>query len=108
MSEPAKAVGDSIGRHLRQRSMWSSVLQCGWVAWRVVSDGHLALDLPDDNCCDMRGAIKVAQMLCPMVWRIDTYAGGKPETIYAIHKGKWSAYDANSSIAKALRSVSYE
>ena len=85
--------------------MWSSGLQCGWTAWRVVNDGHLALDLPADNCCDMRGAIKAAEALCPLVWRIDTYAGGKPDTIYAEHKGKWAAYEARSSHAKALRSA---
>lgn len=103
--ESLNAVGSPVERQVRPRAMWSSGLQCGWIAWRVVNDGHLALDLPDDNCCDMRGAIKAAEVLCPLVWRIDTYAGGKPDTIYAIHKGKWAAYDANSSIAKALRSA---
>jgi hypothetical protein len=77
--------------------MWSSGLQCGWNSWTVVDDGILRLDMPDANCCDMRGAIKAAQALCPMVWRIDTYAGGEPDTMYVERGGKWHAVDQRTA-----------
>jgi len=83
-----------VERRVRQRAIWSSGLQCGWISWTVVDDGILRLDMPADNCCDMGGAIKAAEALCPMVWRIDTYAGGKPDMMYLFQPGKggWQAF----------------
>ena len=83
------ALEDFVELILMEGSAWSSGLQCRWISWAVVDDNVLRLDMPDANCCDMRGAIKAAGALCPMVWRIDTYAGGKPDTTYWIRKGKW-------------------
>lgn len=78
---------------LNQRSMWSSDLSCGWTAWRVVDDGHLALETPSGQYCSMAGAIKAAEALCPLVWRIDTYVGGEVDTMYVLRPGReeWSA-----------------
>lgn len=90
----AVALAAHLMRGRRQpRATWSSALVCGWQAWRVVDDGHLALELPANNCCDMRGAIKTAEALCPMVWRIDTYSGGEPDMVYFLDTktGKWQA-----------------
>ena len=87
-----------------KKAIWSGALQCGWIAWRVVDDGHLALDLPAHNCCDMRAAIEAAQKLCPMVWRIDTYSGDEADTKYVIDgkTGTWLAYDGDSRMNRAL------
>jgi hypothetical protein len=82
------------------RSTWSSRLKCGWISWSVVDDGILRLDMPPDHCCDMRGAIRSAEDLCPMVWRIDTYAGGEPDTIYLRRGDKWTVTDKR--LSKAL------
>ena len=90
-------------RKVDPRAMWSSNLMCGWISWTVVDDGILRLDMPKNNCCDMGGAIKVAEALCPSVWRIDTYAGGKPDTMYLIDGTGWKAVDTR--MAKILFSV---
>ena len=89
----------------KQRVMWSSGLQCGWISWTVVDDGILRLDMPVDNCCDMRGAIKAAEALCPMVWRIDTYAGGEPDTMYLLQPGKVGWHAVERDRARLLYSV---
>lgn len=81
----------------REHAMWSSDLQCGWLSWTVVDGGILRLDMPDDNCCDMTGAIKAAEALCPLVWRIDTYAGGKPDTMYLLRGSEWKAVDERAA-----------
>lgn len=71
---------------------WSSALQCSWKAWRVEDDGHLILELPDGHRCDMRGTIKTAEALCPLVWRIDVISGDEPDIVYFQEAGgKWEA-----------------
>ena len=79
------------------RATWSSGLQCAWTSWSVVDSGILRLDMPPDNCCDMGGAIKAAEVLCPLVWRIDTYAGGQPDTMYLLRGGEWAAVDTRDA-----------
>src|SRR5574344_25933 len=71
---------------------YSSALQCCWSAWRVIDEGQLALDMEQDECCDMRGAIRVAQTIMPCVFRIVTFSGDSPDTEYKLRQGKWSAY----------------
>jgi hypothetical protein len=44
----------------------------------------------------MGGAIKTAQALCPSVRRIDTYAGGEPDTTYLERGSEWEAIKACS------------
>jgi len=72
---------------------WNEDLQCHWNAWRVIGRRHLVLELPAQNCCDMRGAIKIAQYLCPDVDKIDTYCAGIPDTRYRFDSDdeKWEA-----------------
>ena len=96
-----------LERSVRPHAMWSSDLQCAWTAWRVVDDGHLAVDLPVANCCDMRGAIKAAKSLCPLVWRIDTFTGGEADTTYFLHGGNWVAKDVRPN-AEIERRVAEE
>ena len=81
----------SESRQHNPSSNWSSGLQCDWVAWRVVDSGILRLDMPDFECCDMSGAIKTAKALCPTVRRIDTYSGGKLDTMYVMESDKWTS-----------------
>ena len=84
----------NVTRPLSERRIqWSSALQCGWTSWRVVDSGHLALDLPPDQACDMRGAIATAESICPLVWRIDVFAGGLPDVTYWTHLGTWKVAD---------------
>ena len=73
---------------------WNDELQCHWSAWRVISERHLALDLPPHNSCDMSGAIRIAQFLCPDVDKIDTYHAGLPDTRYRFNHDddKWEAF----------------
>lgn len=70
---------------------YSSKLKCPFNGWRVIADGELALDLPADVCCDMGGAIEIAEKVMPAVWRIATFAGGTLDTEYRLECGKWVA-----------------
>ena len=70
---------------------YSSKLKCAFNAWRVIADGEIALELPAGNCCDMGGAIEIAEKIMPSVWRIATFMGGEPDTEYRFSGGKWSA-----------------
>ncbi len=70
-------------------SMYSSALKCAWSRWSVVDAGILRLDMPEHQVCSMEGAIKQAEALCPMVWRIDTYSNGKPDTMYIFRNNQW-------------------
>lgn len=72
---------------------YSSKLQCVFNGWRVLSDGEIALDMPEHNCCDMRGAIDIASVIMPSVWKISTFCGGLPDVMYILIDGKWGAYD---------------
>jgi hypothetical protein len=42
-------------------------------------------------CTDMTGAIELFRHLHPGVERIETYAGGHPDTIYSLGVGRWTA-----------------
>ena len=67
-------------------------LQCDWESWEQIGPGELMLKMPEGNCCDMNGAIDIAQAIMPGVWRIATYAGGSPDTEYRKLKGVWVAF----------------
>ncbi len=74
------------------RGVWSDELCCHWSAWRVVDETTLALDLGTWECCDMSGAIRLAQGLLPGVQRILTYAGVELDTVYVRQSGdEWQA-----------------
>ena len=40
------------------------------------------LDFPEGDCCDMSGAIALFTAIDPGVRQIETFAGGKPDTVY--------------------------
>lgn len=87
-----------------RRHMWSDSLVCHWISWTIEWDGFLRLDLPKDNCCNMRGAIKTAEAICPMVFRIDVYAGGKLDVTYsrANAEAKWMSIDRRHRVEAKL------
>ena len=73
---------------------WNEDLVCHWSAWRVISEQHLVLELPSENVCDMGGAIKIAQSLCPDVDTIDVYSGDVLDVQYRFDSDdeKWKAF----------------
>jgi hypothetical protein len=79
---------------------YSSKLQCVFNGWRVLSDGEIALDMPEHNCCDMRGAIDIASVIMPSVWKISIFCGGMPDVMYILINGKWGAYDQRYGVKK--------
>ena len=78
-------------------SAYSSAMQCDWQAWRVLASGELALDMPNENCCDMQAAVDIAEKLMPSVWRIATFSGGAPDTEYRNVRGEWLAFDVSAN-----------
>lgn len=49
------------------------------------------LFMPKDNCCDMSGCVAMFERIDPHVKRIETFAAGKPDTMYGRPNG-WVAY----------------
>ena len=50
------------------------------------------LDMPEGNCCDMRGCIDLFKKIDPRVSRISTFAGGVQDTAYRLNAdGRWIA-----------------
>lgn len=50
------------------------------------------LDFPEMNCCHMPGAIALFTAIDPGARVIDTYAGGKPDTLCRLVDGEWTAF----------------
>ena len=50
------------------------------------------LRMPEANCCDMKGCIELFERIDPDVLRIETFAGGQPDTFYWRRaSGRWEA-----------------
>jgi hypothetical protein len=84
-------------------STYSEILHTTFNGWRVLNNGELALDMPADCCCDMRGAIKIAKNIMPTVWRIATFADNQPDIEYRLRfDGEWVAFErCNTNKAEA-------
>jgi hypothetical protein len=63
--------------------VFSAKLKCFWIRWVPLTDTDLALVLPANNSCDMTGAIEVAQLLCPLVTRIEVMEERRMDVIYS-------------------------
>jgi hypothetical protein len=50
------------------------------------------LDFPELNCCDMSGAIEMVTAIAPDVRVIETYAGGKPDTVFRRNGDDWDTF----------------
>lgn len=59
----------------------------------VPADAVVKFHMAQGNCCDMLGAITVANGLLQGVKRIETYSGAEPDTAYAWSEdeGEWRA-----------------
>jgi hypothetical protein len=67
---------------------WDSKLQCA--VQKLQYDFRTKtgrLEFPEGDCCDMSGAISLFAAIDKDVRVIDTYAGGKPDTIYRRGQG---------------------
>lgn len=79
-------------------SQYSEELKCSWISWRPIGHGHLALDMPEDNCCDMRAAVIMAAALMPRISRITTFSGGVADTQYQLRNGEWVAFESRPPV----------
>jgi hypothetical protein len=73
--------------------IWHPDLQCKLVSVRATYDGSVTFNLPDDNCVDMGGAIRIAQAVMPNVATIYTQQGHIPDVMYTRSGDKWTAHD---------------
>ena len=78
------------------KSTYNDQLQCEFYGWRVRRFGELELHLPIGNVCSMSGAIKQAEMLMPIVFKISVFVGTDLDVMYIMSVGKpkitWTAY----------------
>lgn len=52
------------------------------------------LEMEPYNCCDMRGCISYFGGIDPAVKRIETFAGGVPDTFYVRSGRRWAAFES--------------
>ena len=69
----------------------SDELQCCWDKWVFIDPTKLELYLPEYNCTDMGGCIRVAKALMPKVNMITVFEAGVLTTNYKKIGGKWKA-----------------
>ena len=81
-------------------STWSAALVCNWSSIHP-GDGPdvIVIQLPKNNCTDMRGAIKIARAVMPKVTTIYTVAGGKLDTLYLKTGKEWGCFDIREKAA---------
>jgi|688.fasta_scaffold1809558_2 hypothetical protein len=58
----------------------------------VCSSEIIEFYFPKDECCDMSGAIEIAEYINPKVKLIVTISGDKIDTCYKKNKKTWSAH----------------
>jgi hypothetical protein len=63
------------------RENFCPILCCRWLAWIARSDTTIELQVPDNNCTDMTGAIQQAQKLNPIVVHIIVREAGSRQII---------------------------
>ena len=56
-------------------------------------NGVARLHLASEHCCDMSGCVDYFERRDPNVQRIETYSGGKLDTIYVRRAGRWLALE---------------
>ena len=56
------------------------------------------LDLEALCCCSMTGAVAMFVAIDQEVQRIETFAGGKPDTAYVRHRQGWQAVEADGRV----------
>lgn len=73
-------------------AIYDPALGCEYEGWRVLGADKIGLYMPEGDCCDMTGAIRIATILMPGVSQIDTFSGDVPDTRYRLEHGRWVAY----------------
>jgi hypothetical protein len=74
--------------------VWNSDLQCVLLSIEVTAPGVLRLNLPEDHCPSMGGAIRLACAVMPDVRHIDVWAGNEPDTVFFMKQlSQWIAVD---------------
>lgn len=72
------------------KAQFCPILKCRWLAWSPEGNGELQLNLPEGECCDMEGVIRVATEIMPNVSSIKTVSGGVQDAIYTRYtNGSW-------------------
>ena len=61
---------------------WSDKLVSNWSKISVFAGTHMVIELHPECCCDMRGAVEIAEYLMPGVLGIDIFAGKVPINRY--------------------------
>jgi hypothetical protein len=74
---------------------WHEGLQCCVIAIGYEPASRRGvLCMPDGSCCDMSGCIVVFEAIDPMVAKIETWAGDRPDMAYVkLPGGGWSSHD---------------
>lgn len=61
------------------------------------------LHQPAGCCTDMSGVVALFRFLHPDVQKIETFAGGRPDTLYRLDGGAWTARRGKGGYTRRLR-----
>jgi len=76
--------------------VWSEELVCNIKGLAYVfAERRCVMWLPEANCTDMSGAIRLAKRIDPKVKQIQTLSDNEMDTCYILEKGKWRAIMPN-------------
>jgi hypothetical protein len=64
-------------------------LQCRWRSISALDGNAILIELPECNCVDMSGAIKVCEFLMPEVEIIYVEEGKVLDNVYVKKHGEW-------------------
>lgn len=69
----------------------SEILKCSWTAIRPVSERGVAIDVPELNSTDMRGAIDFSKSVLPLVDEITVFRDGLKDIVYSKTCAGWQS-----------------
>lgn len=76
-------------------SVWNDDLYCHWRRIEVNDPGVISLYFPEDDCCDMSGAIRFCKRIMPDVHTIYCWSGGVKDNAYFYRHGEWTCHRLN-------------
>jgi hypothetical protein len=71
---------------------WNDTLKCALDNVDIEDENTVTFYLPEGQCVDMTGAIKIATMLSSRVKTINTYSGKEADTGYMRRRTSWQAF----------------
>jgi hypothetical protein len=90
MTLSCEAISQSLRARQTKLPLLSDLLVCECEKLVFPVDSMIVeMHFPDGDCCDMTGAIKVAEMLRPGVKEIRTYSGAKADAVYVKTGRRW-------------------